>query len=96
MIKNKCITSPKANKKTASQNAELVSIILLCDSPGYRMKSYGPTSLVTIANKKLIDIQIEAIKQSFTNFDAETDFTRQDGAFLESCKAPEVISSSCS
>jgi len=69
MIKNKCITSPKANKKTASQNAELVSIILLCDSPGYRMKSYGPTSLVTIANKKLIDIQIEAIKQSFTNFE---------------------------
>jgi hypothetical protein len=69
MIKNKCITSPRANKKIPSQNADLVSIILMCDSPGYRMKSYGPTSLVTIANKKLIDIQIEAIKQSFINFE---------------------------
>lgn len=68
MIKNKCITSPKA-KKTISKNDDLVTVILLCDSPGYRMKSYGPTSLVSIANKKLIDIQIEAIKQTFPNFE---------------------------
>jgi hypothetical protein len=68
MIKNKCITSPKA-KRLISRNDDLVTVILLSDSPGYRMKSYGPTSLISISNKKLIDIQIEAIKQTFNNFE---------------------------
>lgn len=48
---------------------ELVTIILLCDLPGYRMKSYGPTSLVNINNKYLIDFQIDAIKKSFSNYE---------------------------
>jgi hypothetical protein len=68
MIKNKCITSPKA-KKTIQKNTDFITVILLCDSPGYRMRSYGPTSLISISNKKLIDIQIEAIKQTFDNFE---------------------------
>ena len=68
MIKNKCITSPKA-KKAIQKNSDFITVILLCDSPGYRMRSYGPTSLISISNKKLIDIQIEAIKQTFDNFE---------------------------
>jgi len=46
-----------------------ITIILLCDLPGYRMKSYGPTSLIQIKTKKLIDWQIDAIKKTFSNFE---------------------------
>ena len=77
-MKTKCIISPKASisHKTTT---ELVTVILLCDSPGYRMKSYGPLPLIGISDKKLIDIQINAIQQTFLNneiilcvgFDAE-------------------------
>jgi NDP-sugar pyrophosphorylase family protein len=64
----KCITSPKA-KRNDKQRNDLITIILLCDSPGYRMKSYGPTSLITISESKLIDIQIEAISKSFKHYE---------------------------
>ena len=47
----------------------LVSVVILCDLPGYRMKSYGPTSLVRVNNKYLIDIQIDCIKKSFENYE---------------------------
>lgn len=63
----------KITKKTKQppikKQAELVTVVLLCDSPGYRMKSYGPLSLITINNVKLIDIQIMAIKEAFANFE---------------------------
>jgi NDP-sugar pyrophosphorylase family protein len=68
-MKSKCITSPKANKSVKTQFSDLVTVILLCDSPGYRMKSYGPLPLISIANQKLIDLQIQAIQQSFINFE---------------------------
>jgi len=64
----RCITSPKAKKDYKPRN-DLMTIILLCDSPGYRMKSYGPPSLITIANSKLIDIQIEAISKAFKYYE---------------------------
>jgi len=77
-MKTKCIISPKAGllPKTTS---ELVTVILLCDSPGYRMRSYGPLPLINIDKNKLIDLQIQAIQQTFVNneiilcvgFDAE-------------------------
>lgn len=71
-MRTKCITSvkkqPKKNKGS-SQDKDLISVVLLCDSPGYRMKSYGPISLVDIGKKKLIDIQIDAIKKRFDNFE---------------------------
>lgn len=65
-------TKQKNKKKRSSPKVEhkkLVSIILLSDSPGYRMKSYGPLSLISIGSKKLIDIQISAIKDTFNNFE---------------------------
>jgi hypothetical protein len=33
------------------------------------MKSYGPLSLVNIADQKLIDLQVQAIQQAFSNFE---------------------------
>jgi hypothetical protein len=66
----KCVVSAKRgsgslnNKKSA-----LITIILLSDKFGHRMKSYGALSLISINNKKLIDIQIEAIKEVFSNFE---------------------------
>lgn len=64
--KNKFITSAKAVKQNSQQNTKsLISVILLCDSPGYRMKSYGPASLISFNDKRLIDIQIEAIQKNF-------------------------------
>jgi len=64
----------KIRKKNIKQKddliiPDLITVILLCDLPGYRMKSYGPTSLIKIKNKYLIDIQIDAIKRAFKNFE---------------------------
>jgi hypothetical protein len=66
--RNKFITSAKAIKNSNNVNP-LVTIILLCDSPGYRMKSYGPASLISLNEKKLIDLQIEAIQKIFTLYE---------------------------
>lgn len=69
-MKTKTLTNKKnKNNKQQEQAQELVTIILLCDSPGYRMKSYGPISLIEINNTKLIDLQINTIKNLFKNFE---------------------------
>lgn len=68
-MKTKCITSPKSSSKNIELKNELMTVVLLCDSPGYRMKSYGPIPLINISNHKLIDLQIKAIQQTFTNFE---------------------------
>lgn len=66
-------TTAKKNKtghiaQAKKDFSNLISVVLLCDNPGYRMKSYGPVSLIDITNKqKLIDIQIEAINTIFKN-----------------------------
>jgi choline kinase len=66
--KKKCVTTAKMPKiEVVSKSTDLISIVLLCDSPGYRMKSYGPTSLISINGKKLIDLQIEIINRTFSN-----------------------------
>jgi len=62
---NKSKNKDTDNKK----DAPMISIILLCDLPGYRMKSYGPTSLININGKYLIDIQIDTIKRCFSNYE---------------------------
>lgn len=68
-VKTKCVISPKSNKNKQEPIDELVTIVLLCDSPGYRMKSYGPLPLVSISNYKLIDLQVKAIQEAFKNFE---------------------------
>lgn len=51
------------------ESSEFVSIILLCEKSGKRMKSYGPTSLIEVKGKKIIDIQMDAVKSVFKNFE---------------------------
>lgn len=51
--------------KPRPEQHDLITVVLLCDNPGYRMKSYGPISLISIDSKKLIDIQIETIRSVF-------------------------------
>lgn len=65
----KCVVSAKKNNQNATKKKELVTIILLSDKFGHRMKSYGPLSLIPILNKRLIDIQIQAMKEVFSNFE---------------------------
>lgn len=63
-------TKPRKHKTTIKENDnKIMTVILLCDSPGYRMKSYGPLSLISIGSKRLIDIQISAIKEAFKQFE---------------------------
>lgn len=60
------ITSPTERSRT---NVELVTVVLLSEKAGYRMKSYGPTPLLKIGGRLLIDLQIDAIKSVFRNFE---------------------------
>lgn len=46
---------------------DLITFIILCDLPGYRMKSYGPSCLLEIGKEKLIDHQISIIKSIFNH-----------------------------
>jgi hypothetical protein len=66
MQEHKCITSTKKNRQKRQPESQ-ITFILLCDMPGYRMKSYGAIPLLNIENKKLIDIQIETINNKFPN-----------------------------
>lgn len=78
--KTKCLlnTKKKINKKIPKKNkcvnddnqiSQLISIVILSDFPGYRMKSYGPSPLIAINNKYLIDLQIEAIKKRYPKYE---------------------------
>lgn len=64
-----CVAQAKPRKKpkTRDDYSGLVTFILISDLPGYRMKSYGPAPLLNIKKRKLIDYQIKAITESFSN-----------------------------
>lgn len=64
MKNTRCTTTTKKDKEPYTG---LVSVILLADVPGYRMKSYGPTSLLEVKKIRLIDHQIKAISNAFPN-----------------------------
>lgn len=68
-MKTKYVTRTKSKNTESKPQADLITVILLCDSPGYRMKSYGPLPLISIKNTRLIDFQIKAIQQTFDNFE---------------------------
>jgi choline kinase len=63
----KFIVSPKQNR--TEKRSELISVMLLSENHGYRMKSYGPISLVKVGGKTLLEHQIEAISSAFINFE---------------------------
>ena len=67
MKKSECIINPKSNNGT--KRSELVSVLLLAENHGYRMKSYGPISLVNIGDMTLLEHQVQAISSVFVNFE---------------------------
>lgn len=60
------VTSPKREPKRFD---DFITIILLCDKAGHRMKSYGPTCLAEIGGHTLLDRQISSIKSVFSSFE---------------------------
>lgn len=74
-VKRKTKAKPVAKKRDRTtsvknkQVEELVTFIIIADSPLYRMKSYGPVSLIQIDKEKLIDYQIKSIKKSYKNYE---------------------------
>jgi hypothetical protein len=73
--KTKVRSSPtQSNKRTTTVKNkqiedDLITFIIIADSPLYRMKSYGPVSLIQIDQEKLIDYQIKSIKKSHKNYE---------------------------
>lgn len=68
--KRKYITTPKhALRKDKEQKTDFVSFVLFSENHGYRMKSHGPIPLLEINGKTIIEMQIDAIKAAFLNFE---------------------------
>ena len=66
--RSRYITSAVNKDKKDGADA-FISIVLFSENHGYRMKSYGPISLMKIEGKALIRRQVEAIKATFKNFE---------------------------
>jgi choline kinase len=71
-MRTKHITSTRSLKKSNKNYSnnlqqDKITIILLYNNDGYRMKSYGPLPLLSISDKKLIDIQLSTIQKHFNN-----------------------------
>jgi len=68
--KKNFITSAKPNVRQESLiTKDLVTIVLLSENHGHRMKSYGPISLIKLGGKTLLEKQIETIVSTFENFE---------------------------
>lgn len=67
--KNQFITSVKQVKGYPLARTQKVSVVLLAENYGYRMKSYGPISLIKVGDKTLLEHQVEAIGAAFINFE---------------------------
>lgn len=68
MKKKNFITGTQKNKQKIKID-DFFTIIILGENHGYRMKSYGPLPLIKIDNIALIERQINAIKDTFMNFE---------------------------
>jgi len=64
--KSRFLTSPRREPKRFD---DFITIVLLCDKAGHRMKSYGPTCLTEIGGQTLLDRQIASIKSVFSSFE---------------------------
>ena len=68
--KKSFITSPKLDRQEQSKiPKELVTVVLLSENHGHRMKSYGPISLIKLGGKTLLEKQIDSISSTFENFE---------------------------
>ena len=68
MTRTKCTTQAKTKKKILQP---FITVVMICDKPAHRMKSYGPTPLIQLNKKKqkLIDQQIDILQNTFENFE---------------------------
>ena len=66
---NRFITSAKPGVGYHASKGEKVTVILLAENYGYRMKSYGPISLIDLGEKTLLEHQVEAIQATFLDFE---------------------------
>lgn len=65
MKKSNCfITNAKSNNSGVLRD-EKITVILLAENYGYRMKSYGPISLIEFEGKTLLERQVDAIRSVF-------------------------------
>ena len=62
------VINAKSDNRPARRD-EKVTFILLAENYGYRMKSYGPISLIDIKGKTLLEHQINAISSTFIDFE---------------------------
>lgn len=65
---NRFITNVKSNN-TPKLREEKITVILLAENYGYRMKSYGPLSLISVESKTLLEHQIDAIRSVFIDYE---------------------------
>ena len=64
------ITTPKhRDGQGGDTTQDFVTVVLFSENHGYRMKSYGPVSLIRLGDKTILESQIEAIKACFVNFE---------------------------
>jgi hypothetical protein len=68
MRNDKYIISAKQNKNSKSIK-NYITVILLGENHGHRMKSYGPIPLIELNKKTLLQKQVEAIKAVFPNYE---------------------------
>jgi len=64
--RNRYITSVHGSNERSD---DLITIILFSEKAGHRMKSYGPTPLIKLGRRTLLDEQISAIKSVYSNFE---------------------------
>jgi len=60
------ITSPRSG---ASFGDDFVTVILLSDKVGHRMKSYGATPLLSLGRDTILDYQLQAVRSRFSNYE---------------------------
>ena len=56
------ITTPRHKRGGSNTTKDFVTIVLFSENHGYRMKSYGPVSLIKIGDRTILEMQIDAIK----------------------------------
>ena len=61
------ITSPRDGADGSFNDP--ITVVLLSDKVGHRMKSYGPTPLLSLGRDTILDYQLQAIKSRFSNYE---------------------------
>ena len=69
MRKSRHIASPKPWKDDSIKLKEFITVVILSENHGYRMKSYGSMPLIKIRDKTLLQRQIESIRSTLLNYE---------------------------